>query len=404
MGYEADGFLAAIAAAPDDDGVRLIYADWLDEQADPRGDLIRVQVALARLPPFDPRRRALADAEAHLLARYADLWSAPFRGLATGPVFRRGFVEEVKVTARQFLAHPGELFRAGPVRHLHLLDGASHVAAALASPHLARLTGLTVYAQYLREPLAEALAASPHLGNLRTLHLGRNHVGDPGCRRLLGAALGPLADLDLADNELTDDAAAQLVAAGRHGTLARLDLGGNALTAAGAARLVGAGVFPRLERLSLARNRLGGRRPGPALARVAALDLGGNGLTPDDVASLLAGPAAGVRELDLGHNRLGDDGARALADAPSAAGLRSLGLANAALTDDGLAALAASPRLARLESLDVRNNPLSDQGFRALLAARSLRRVASLRYSWEGLTIHTRLALERRFNREPGTS
>ena len=392
----ADGFHTAIAAAPDDDGPRLIYADYLDEAGDPRGDLIRVQIALAKLPPFDPRRPDLLRAEDRLLTRFADLWAAPFRGLATGPVFRRGFVEEVKVTARQFLAHPEELFRAGPVRHVHLLDGASHIAAALASPHLARLAGLTVYAQYLREPLADAVAASPHLGDLRVLHLGRNHVGDPGVRRLTGATLLALENLDLAENELSDDAADRL-SAGAFARLTRLELAGNALSAAGAARL--AAALPHLERLGLSANRAGGRGLSASLARIAALDLSGNGLTGDDVAGLLAEPAAGVRELDLAHNRLGDDGVQALADAPSAEGLRGLRLAGNGVTNDGLMALARSPRLTRLTTLDLANNPISDDGFRALLEMRSLRRLTRLAFPGIGLTLRTRLELERRFNR-----
>ena len=41
-------FLQAILADPDDDTPRLIYADWLEEQGDPRGEFIRVQCELAK--------------------------------------------------------------------------------------------------------------------------------------------------------------------------------------------------------------------------------------------------------------------------------------------------------------------------------------------------------------------
>lgn len=52
MNTEAD-FLAAIRAQPSDDALRLVYADFLQEAGeDPRAELIRVQVELARpLPP-----------------------------------------------------------------------------------------------------------------------------------------------------------------------------------------------------------------------------------------------------------------------------------------------------------------------------------------------------------------
>ena len=52
-------FLDAILAHPDDDGPRLVYADWLDEQGQAaRAEFIRVQCELARLGEADPRRLA----------------------------------------------------------------------------------------------------------------------------------------------------------------------------------------------------------------------------------------------------------------------------------------------------------------------------------------------------------
>ena len=186
MDGEVDGFLARICELPDDDGPRLIYADWLDEQGDPLGDFIRVQIALARLPATDRRRPGLVRVERDLIDRYGDWWASPFDGLATGPVFRRGFVDEVKVTARQFLARGEELFAVWPIRRLHLLDLGGRLDSALSSPLLARLVGLTIFAQHLGEPLGRALAASP----------GRADRAAPGPqpgRRRGGRARGDLA-------------------------------------------------------------------------------------------------------------------------------------------------------------------------------------------------------------------
>src|SRR5262245_15983724 len=113
MQTDAEPFLQRIRAFPDDDVHRLIFADWLEEQggrATDRAAFIRVQVALAGLPADNPRRSALLVAERDLLDAYREEWEAPFRGLASAPVFRRGFVDEVKVTARQYLRHAHELF------------------------------------------------------------------------------------------------------------------------------------------------------------------------------------------------------------------------------------------------------------------------------------------------------
>lgn len=40
-----DELLAAIVQAPDDDAPRLVFADWLSERGDPRGEQIAVEVA-----------------------------------------------------------------------------------------------------------------------------------------------------------------------------------------------------------------------------------------------------------------------------------------------------------------------------------------------------------------------
>ena len=48
-------FLARIREQPDDDGPRLIFADWLDENDEPeRAAFVRAQIELARTPPWEP--------------------------------------------------------------------------------------------------------------------------------------------------------------------------------------------------------------------------------------------------------------------------------------------------------------------------------------------------------------
>ena len=60
-------FLQAIAEEPDDDALRLIFADWLDERDDPRGEFIRVQCELAGLAEDSAKRADLRDRERLLL-------------------------------------------------------------------------------------------------------------------------------------------------------------------------------------------------------------------------------------------------------------------------------------------------------------------------------------------------
>src|SRR5438067_2420546 len=58
-----DGFLRAILAQPNDDNVRLVYADWLEEQGDPgsasRAEFLRLTAELGAPVGRKGRRKAL---------------------------------------------------------------------------------------------------------------------------------------------------------------------------------------------------------------------------------------------------------------------------------------------------------------------------------------------------------
>src|SRR5207248_10108910 len=85
-----DSFLAAIAARPADRTARLVYADWLDEHGDPRGELIRIEEELRRVPvvadrywELKPRRnqlRTLADPDWLRRVRYGTVYEPGFAG------------------------------------------------------------------------------------------------------------------------------------------------------------------------------------------------------------------------------------------------------------------------------------------------------------------------------------
>src|SRR3954451_9822955 len=51
------GFLTAILEHPDDDGCKLAYADWLDEQGDPRGEYLRLMMKVRQERIVTPEQR-----------------------------------------------------------------------------------------------------------------------------------------------------------------------------------------------------------------------------------------------------------------------------------------------------------------------------------------------------------
>lgn len=77
--------LAAIYEHPDDDGPRLVYADWLQERGDPRGEFIALQVR-GELDAAGAKR------ERELLKQHGKAWLGPLAKVLNSEVtWRRGF-------------------------------------------------------------------------------------------------------------------------------------------------------------------------------------------------------------------------------------------------------------------------------------------------------------------------
>jgi uncharacterized protein (TIGR02996 family) len=69
-------FLQALRARPDDDATRLVYADWLEELGDPRGEYLRLECELAAMPPDEERQAELAARARELAASLDPDWLA----------------------------------------------------------------------------------------------------------------------------------------------------------------------------------------------------------------------------------------------------------------------------------------------------------------------------------------
>ncbi|MFD7256358.1 gala protein [Streptomyces sp. NPDC059874] len=270
----------------------------------------------------------------------------------------------------------------GPAGAARLLPAA---AASAHATHL--LLGTNAIGDAGAHTLAEVLTAGH---GLHTLYLGCNRIGPDGVSALAGA----LADdttvraLWLKRNPLFGDGARTLAALLRRNTSLRtLDLVNTGIGADGVRLLLDA--LPAREQ------------------PLERLFLGGNGLGPD-AAPLLAAliREAGVRELYVPANHLGDEGAAALATAAAAsahpvrlglggngigaAGARSLAAALGGIEaldlgrtmserslgapgndpgDEGAYALAAALPGSPLRRLELRHTGLTGRGAKSLLAA-----------------------------------
>src|SRR5262249_44965214 len=310
-----DAFLQGILEDPEDDTIRLVFADWLDEHGDAdRAEFIRTQIALEKLPPGDDRRPALQDREQQLLEEHEEQWSAPVRELVPTWRFRRGFIDGVAMEARHFLKKAETLYRRAPVQRVHFLGARDRFHELAACPHLAWLTGIDLSGNGLGH--WGAFADAPHLPRLTTLCLAANYLhGLAAVERISPQRMPRLTDLDLGHNPLNGQAVRTLVQSALLPQLTRLGLASTSVGIEGGRALVGSTSGSGLVALDLDRLHFG--------------DAGAVALAKADHLSHLT-------ELTLSGNRIGDAGLRALAGVAHLASLTTLRLSYNAITAAGL--------------------------------------------------------------------
>jgi uncharacterized protein (TIGR02996 family) len=344
---DRDAFLRAVAAAPDDDTPRLVFADWLDEHGEPkRAEFIRVQCEMEQVEEFGPRWRAL-DARQRAIPAPHHLWAKELADRKVLNVeFHRGFVDEVTVYSKRFVTEADELLSLAPIRRVKFANltaarGNVPLGDLLRCPALARLRGLDFANAPLPDEAVEQIAGCERLRGLRELTLPAHHLTPAACRAVLRSKnLEAVTDLTLA---------------------APFDVGpdGNALVAALAAE--------------------------PGFRRVARFTARGLGVGPAGAAALTKSPhATGLRHLAVGgaglsaDTRLGPKGVQALAASPHLGGLTALVITGQEIGLGGVQALAGSKSLAGLRHLDLSGNPFTPAMVAALVGAEGLGKLVSL--------------------------
>jgi uncharacterized protein (TIGR02996 family) len=112
-------FLRGLKAKPDDDALRLVYADWLEEQGDARGELLRVAVALEAAAADDPSLPDLRRRVQELRPLATAAWLAvACRFLAADDVRAAVFRGLLEGTSRYRLAFLGVRDEEGPSWYL----------------------------------------------------------------------------------------------------------------------------------------------------------------------------------------------------------------------------------------------------------------------------------------------
>ncbi|HEY7426419.1 MAG TPA: TIGR02996 domain-containing protein [Gemmataceae bacterium] len=317
-------FLQAILEEPDDDGPRLIYADWLEEHGYPeRAEFIRAQIELAKPPAARTRtrRRELERRVKALWKQHGPTWAKqPGGGSSTLEWWERGFCSYY--WADDFATLVSELPRRlteAPIQRVGFnFRRREDAARLLEMPLLHRLRSLCLFGSGFDEDelMGDAdirlLTQCPHLAGLEELDLTQHRIGPEGLRQLAHApGLPALHSLALYENPCGDE---------------------------GLRILSGSPLAPRLRKIHLS----GG---------------GDDPLTAAGVRVLTNTPTlANLRVLNFDNTTIGDAGARCIARSVHFSSLTELWLHSCEIRDAGVKAIAASPHLANLEVLDLSTN------------------------------------------------
>ena len=182
--------LAAVHAAPDDDAPRLVFADWLLERGDDRGELITLQFQSAA----GSATPAQAKQEARLLKSHLEEWLGALEPVIVRKSvrFEKGFLAAAATDFRtptqiaELVKHPGwstlrELQDDGP-----LLDGG----------RLPALRAVTAWLSLARA--AQVATRAQPLPRLESLRVARGPAADEARARLArGESVPALSSLEL---------------------------------------------------------------------------------------------------------------------------------------------------------------------------------------------------------------
>jgi uncharacterized protein (TIGR02996 family) len=341
---EVLAFLQDIKEYPDDDAPRLIFADWLDEHGDPRGEFVRLQCQLARMRVDDPRFEEMGRRQRSLQERHEGDWLRLIRDVGREWEFRRGLLQ-----CR---------FGSGNIQWPDYNAAAENWAWV----ESVRVDG------YLREVIT---SGSLFLAQVPTLRLDGHIFDDAGWIAFLGAPERRwLYELEINQGSLRA-AVGVMAASEAFSRLHTLVLVRNRLGQEGGMALAASRRFDRLSWLRIAQNKLDTRAvralaEAPFLKRLTVLDLQYNRIDPEGAISLAASPLTRLEFLGLANNRIGPAGAAALASSPHLHRLKAIDLTDNFLGDEGAVVLANSPLVGQLNLLKLAYNRITRSGADAL--------------------------------------
>src|SRR5262245_32437866 len=104
MSADRQALLQALREEPDDEKLRLIYADWLEDNGDAdRAGFIRLCTELSGLDEKDPHAQQLQRRRRQLFREHRKRWCPNLPPAVSGEIARRGLIQRLESTAAAFL-------------------------------------------------------------------------------------------------------------------------------------------------------------------------------------------------------------------------------------------------------------------------------------------------------------
>lgn len=370
-----DKLVKAIKRNRDDHSARLVYADYLSEQGDPRGELISIQCRLEEAAKTGCKPDAkLVRMQNIILRDLAASWEGPWK-LKQGVLSLQqevdswyGDTETMKCTLRRG-------FITGVESHQNIFK--SQIDWLVDNAPL--LNSLAIKKLRKTLPVKELVSLISRLPALRSYTMG--FWEDEQIAAINSVARHPCFDglqhLSLQGPFRVDDVTAHTTPLGKSEglrSLETLDLYDWRMQADALKELQDAKFRPHS--LLLNRNEIGPEgaqilATDPTWENLKTLALYRNGIEPKGVAAIAtSNNFLGLESLDLRSNRIGEAGAHALGDAKSLGNLKHLVLVGNTLTPGAIAGLC-GPGLKSLQDLNLQNTRLTDKAINAMVAAKS---------------------------------
>jgi uncharacterized protein (TIGR02996 family) len=343
-------FLKAIVERPDDDELRYMYGDFLEEQGDARAEFVRLQLRQSILEPWSLLR---AQQQERLNELIAECGNEFLRELPPFPYYEisceRGLPHEIQIAGSSLVENAEHIIAATPtIRSLRLVRGG----------------------RWLRE-IADGL----WLRHFQNLNLSKNELTNEQLSRLAFSEFSDeLISLNLDTNRIGRATFATIARSDAFPKLREISFRHIGLRSEELALLADAEWGPSIRRLALHGNRIGERGivavgESRRLGNLRALDLRENGID-QLIMRRLANCDYGLelRELDLQQNSLQFGGVRAFTRSPAIRNLRKLWLGFNGIRDEGVDMLVESLP-SELIACDLRGNQLTDAALVTLAAA-----------------------------------